>query len=225
MKKMIRHAVVLIVISALVGCAALMGRSTSDPAVKLKWASESFNSMDQPVKAEELIWEAIEIYRKERNQLGLAEAYRQYALFLRSNTVVKFSDHFKEEGFVDRTITYRTRYDKAIDYFNRSKDLYEDYGHIDIISNLYISLAKTYDMMGKTKEACEAFNKGLENYGDYKKANPEAQELRSEEMANYVEYIGIMKNQAGCDALEASARAQEGEQKASGSGPEEERRP
>ena len=52
---------------------------------------------------------------------------------------------------MDKTVTYKTRYEKAIDYFNRSKDLYEDYGHIDIISNLYVSLAKTYDMMNKTK--------------------------------------------------------------------------
>jgi tetratricopeptide (TPR) repeat protein len=176
-----------------------MGRSTNDPALKLKWASESFNSLDQPVKAEELIWESVEIYRKERNQLGLAESYRQYALFLRSNTVVKFSDYFKDEGFIDKTITYKTRYEKAVEYFNKSKDLYEDYGHIDVISNIYVSLGKTYDMMNKTKEACESFNKGLENYGDYKKANPEAQELRSEEMANYEEYIGIMKKQAGCE--------------------------
>ena len=189
----------LVCAAALFGCAAIMGRSTNDPALKLKWASESFNSLDQPVKAEELIWEAVEIYRKERNQLGLAESYRQYALFLRSNTVVKFSDYFKDEGFMDKTITYKTRYEKAVEYFNKSKDLYEDYGHIDVISNIYVSLGKTYDMMNKTKEACESFNKGLENYGDYKKANPEAQELRSEEMANYEEYIGIMKKQAGCE--------------------------
>jgi tetratricopeptide (TPR) repeat protein len=176
----------------------VFGPSTDDPAIKLKWASENFNSLDRPVKAEEQIWDVIETYKKERNQLGLAEAYRQYALFLRSNTVEKFADHFKEEGFVDRTVTFSTRYEKAIDYFNRAKDLYEDYGHIDIISNIYVSLGKTYDLMNKTKEACESFDKGLENYADYKKANPEAQELRSEEMANYEEYIGIIKKQAGC---------------------------
>jgi tetratricopeptide (TPR) repeat protein len=193
-----KYMIVLLVATAMTGCAALIGPSTSDPAVKLKWASENFNSLDQPVKAEEQIWDVIETYKKERNQLGLAEAYRQYALFLRSNTVDKFADHFKEEGFVDSTVTFETRYEKAIDYFNRSKDLYEDYGHIDVISNLYVSLGKTYDLMGKTKEACESFDKGLENYADYRKANPEAQELRSEEMANYEEYIGIIKKQAGC---------------------------
>jgi tetratricopeptide (TPR) repeat protein len=188
----------LLVAMIMAGCAALFGQSTDDPVIKLKWASENFNSMDKPIEAEEQIWDVIETYKKERNQLGLAEAYRQYALFLRSNTVDKFANHFKEEGFVDRTITFDTRYEKAIDYFNRSKDLYEDYGHIDIISNLYVSLGKTYDLMNRTKEACESFNKGLENYADYKNANPEAQELRSEEMANYEEYIGIIKKQAGC---------------------------
>jgi tetratricopeptide (TPR) repeat protein len=196
--KRMKFLIAICCMTALVGCAAIFGRSTADPAIKLKWASELFGSKDEPVKAEELIRDAIEIYKKERNQIGLAEAYRQYGLFLRSNAVGKFEKYYRKEGFLDRTVTFKTRYDKAVDYFNQSKDLFGDYGHIEIQSNLYISLAKTYDMMNRQKEACDAFNKGMENYAEYKKGNPEAKELRSEEMSNYEEYIVVMKKQAGC---------------------------
>jgi tetratricopeptide (TPR) repeat protein len=179
---------------ALFACA-----STKDPGLKLQRASEGFNKLDDPVKAEKLIFDAMEDYSKEKNQLGLAEAYRQYALFLRSNAVEKFEEYFTEEGFEDETVTFKTRYEKAVEYFNKSKDLYQDYGHLDILSSIYISLAKTYTIMGKQQESCDAFSKGLTYYGEYKKANPEAKELRSEEMATYEEYIGILKKQAGCE--------------------------
>jgi hypothetical protein len=88
---LMKYIVMLLVATDTAGCAALFGPSTNDPAVHLKWASENFNSLDRPVKAEEQLWGVIETYKKERNQLCLAEAYRQSALFLRSNRVDKFA--------------------------------------------------------------------------------------------------------------------------------------
>lgn len=192
--KSMKYLPLLVGLTILFACA-----STKDPGAKLQRASENFNKLDEPVKAEKLIFDAMEQYAKEKNQLGLAEAYRQYALFLRSNAVDKFERYFTEEGFEDEAVTFKTRYEKAVEYFNKSKDLYQDYGHLDMLSNISISLAKTYAIMGKQPESCDAFNKGLAFYGEYKKANPEAKELRSEEMANYEAYIGILKKQAGCE--------------------------
>ena len=140
--------------------------------MKLQRASENFNKLDEPVKAEKLIFDAMEQYSKEKNQLGLAEAYRQYALFLRSNAVEKFEEYFTEEGFEDETVTFKTRYEKAVEYFNKSKDLYQDYGHLDILSNIYISLAKTYAIMGKQQESCDAFSKGLAALRGVQKSEP-----------------------------------------------------
>ncbi len=197
MKRIVGHGVMLCLV-VFAGCASIVGPSTDDPAVKLKWASELFNSKDEPVEAEELIREAIRIYKKENNQLGLAEAYQQYGLFYRSNAVVKFEFYFREKGFEEHTVKYEQRYEKAIECFSKARDLFADYGHIDRVSNLYISLAKTYDMMNRQKEACDAYSKGLENFTAYKQQNPEAIELRSEEMQRYAEYIGIMKKQSGC---------------------------
>jgi tetratricopeptide (TPR) repeat protein len=199
--------VVAVWASGLGGCATVPGRSSDDPAVKLELASELFSSKDEPVRAEELIREAIARYKRDGNQLGLAEAYRQYGLFYRSLAVGKFERYYREKGFEDSLVKFDQRYEKAAEYFNRAKDLYGDYGHIDVISNLYISLAKTYDLMNRRKEACAAFDAGLEKYLAYKKGNPEAQELLSEEMQRYEEYIGILKQQAGCSEPPAAVPA------------------
>ena len=185
-------------LAALVGCAAMFGRSTGDPAVKLQWASELFSSKDDPVQAEKLIREAIDMYELKRDHLGLAEAYRQYGLFFRSNAVTKFESYYKVNGFLDEKVKFKDRYSKAIEYFNKSKDLYENYGHYDVLSNLYISLAKTYDIMNRQDEACEAFTKSVASFTRFKTANQEAQEQRALEIANYMEYVGLMKKQAGC---------------------------
>jgi len=184
---------------ALLGCETIPVRSSDDSSAgKLQWASELFSSKDEPVHAEELIREEIERYKKEKNQLGLAAAYRQYGLFFRSTAVIKFAKYYHEKGFEDKTVKFEQRYEKAIEYFNKSREIYENYGHVDISSSLYISLAKTYDLMNRQQEACDAFSAGLESYIAYKKLNPEALEFRSEEMQNYEEYIGSMKQQAGC---------------------------
>lgn len=194
MKKLICASLVLSILT-LSGCA---GRSTSDPAMKLKWASEEFSSKDDPIAAEKLIRDSIDLYEIKRNQLGLAEAYRQYGLFFRSNAVTKFEEHYQRNGFLDETVKFKDRYRKAIEYFHKSKDLYAGYGHYDVLSNIYISLAKTYDIMDRRDEACEAFSKSIESFAQYTYANLEAQEQRALEIANYTEYVGLMRTQAGC---------------------------
>ena len=192
------NALAFCCVAALTGCAALFGPSTDDPAVKLKWASELFSSKEEPIEAEELIRDAIDSYEMKRDHLGLAEAYRQYGLFFRSNAVSKFEDYYQKEGFLDEKVLFKDRYKKAIEYFNKSKDLFADYGKYDVLSNLYISLAKTYDIMEKREEACEAFTKSVESFARFRNENKEEQEQRALEIANYMEYVGVMKKQAGC---------------------------
>ena len=59
--KGLTYALVICCITALAGCASMLGPSTDDPAVKLKWAAEHFSSKDDPAAAEKLIREAIAV--------------------------------------------------------------------------------------------------------------------------------------------------------------------
>lgn len=186
-------------LTTLVGCATLFRSTPEDPSGKLREAAELFSSKDEPMEAEKLLHDVVEVYEKNQDDLGLAEAYRQFGLFYRSNAVNKFEKYYLKEGFLDKTVKFSTRYEKAIEYFNKAKDIFAANREYAVLSNLQLSIAKTYDLMNQHENACTAFDQGLENHLAFKKsAAPDVLELRAEEIANYEQYIGTMKKQAGC---------------------------
>jgi tetratricopeptide (TPR) repeat protein len=196
---LMKSLIAICCLATLVGCATLFRSAPEDPSAKLKEATELFSSKDEPVQAEELLHEVVAVCEKNQDDLGLAEAYRQFGLFYRSNTVNQFETYYLKQGFLDKTVKFSTRYEKSIEYFNKAKDLFAASKQYAVLSNLQISLAKTYDLMNQHENACTAFDQGLENHLAFKRsAAPDALELRAEEIANYEEYIGIMKKQAGC---------------------------
>lgn len=194
-----KHLLVLCCIVSLSGCAALLGPTTDNAAKNLLTAEALLSNKEaDPVKVERLIREAIDIYGKKNDQFGLAEAYRQYGLFFRSIAVSTAADHYRENGFLDKTVRFEDRYQKAIEHFAMSRDLLTDLGRYDSLSGVYVSLAKTYDLTNRRDEACDAFYKSLESYARFKMASQEIDEKRSEEIAVYIQYVDSMKQQAGC---------------------------
>jgi tetratricopeptide (TPR) repeat protein len=179
----------------LAGCAA---RSTNDPALKLTWAAEEFNRNENPVAAEELLQDAMQTYRKQMNRIGLAETYRQYGLFLRSHAVTKFREHYQHAGFLDETVRFNNRYDKALEYFGKSKDIFAEQNLAGPVSDIYFSMAKTYALMNRVPESCESLDKGRKSYSSLKGVKAEAREVGVEEAANVDAYITLMQKQMGC---------------------------
>lgn len=205
-----------IILSTLVFLAAVLpacARSTKDPSVMLQWASEEFTKKEDPVKAEEWLQQALEINRKKMDKPGLAETYRQYGLFLRSNAVTKHQEHYNRVGFLDESVKFTNRYQKAADYFVRSRDLFEELKQYDTLSTVHISLAKTYAHLGRQLEACDSLTKGLASYNAYKKANPDVKQFRAEEVADYEEYIGIVRQQLACPPPEEKKKEEPEETK------------
>lgn len=68
------------------------------------------------------------IYQQRGDQDGLAEAYRQYALFLLSPAVTHSDYAFVQYGFTDKTISFKTRYAKSVEYFEKAEALYQSIG-------------------------------------------------------------------------------------------------
>jgi hypothetical protein len=193
--KVTKVVILLFCIALLAGCAA---RSTSDPALKLSWAAEEFGWKEDPIAAEELLQDSLQIYRKQMNRIGLAETYRQYGLFLRSNAVTKLKDHYQREGFLDETIRYNTRYEKALEFFNKSREIFAEQNNAGMLSNVYLSMAKTYALMDKVPESCENLDKGRKSYASVKGVKAETREIGVDEAENYEAYITLMQKQMGC---------------------------
>lgn len=132
------------------------------------------------------------------NRLGLAETYRQYGLFLRSNSLTKSKEHYQREGFLDETIHYNTRYEKALEYFNKSREIFAELKNAEMLTNVYLSMAKTYALMNKVPESCENLDKGRKSYAPLKGLQVETREVGVDDAANYEAYITLMQAQMGC---------------------------
>lgn len=194
--------IMLLCIFLLAGCAV---RSTSDPALKLTWAAEEFNYKENPIAAEELLQGSLEIYRKQMNQLGLAETYRQYGLFLRSYAVTKHREHYQESGFLDESVRFNNRYEKAIEYLNKSKEIFVSKNMPKPLTDIYLSIAKTYALMDRTTESCDSLEKGKTSFARMKGTRGDTREVGVDDDANYEAYMNVMHTQWGCRPLEMTA--------------------
>lgn len=198
-----RHMIIMALCAALLaGCAA---RSTSDPALKLSWAAEEFGRNEDPLAAEQLLQGSLEIYQKQKNNLGLAEVYRQYGLFLRSHAVTKFRDHYREAGFLDKSVNFDNRYEKAIEYFKRSQEIFSEKNLPGQMANVYLSMAKTFALMDRGPESCESLEKGRKSFAKVKGTRSETREVGVDDDANYEAYMALMYAQWGCRPLDMTA--------------------
>lgn len=119
------------------GCAGIGVIATSDPAVKLSDASY-LQDNDRPLIAERLIREATEIYQRKNDQLGLAESDMAYGHFFMSPTIEgKWSNFYRDKGFLDKSATYDSRYEKAIEYFEKALPVLKAHQRYDRMTNAY----------------------------------------------------------------------------------------
>jgi len=137
---------------AFAGCAAFGVPATSDSAGKLRDATALFDRQDRPLPAERLIREALEVYQRNGDQLGVAEAYRTYGFFFRARSVGgKWSKFYRDNGFLDRSATFDTRYMKSIEYFEMARAIFSAHQRFDALTNVDLNMGFTFELMGNAK--------------------------------------------------------------------------
>jgi tetratricopeptide (TPR) repeat protein len=183
----------------LAGCAGVGVVATSDPAAKLHDAGYLYDRADRPLIAERLIREAIEIYEKNNDQLGLAEAYLEYGFFFRSRSIEgKWNTFYRENGFLDKSASFDTRYAKSIEYFERARAIFSEYKRFDVLTNVNHNMGFTYELMGNSKAACAAFERALESNRENLRQNPTAKVNLPPGVATYEDYLAPHRKRAGC---------------------------
>ncbi len=192
-----RHILIIVMLTTLVGCAAALVPYTSDPKQMIANAYWLFDDEERPLPAERMILEAIDIYNKNEDQAGLAQAYTAYGIFLRSLAVYKYSGHYSKHGFINPDISFAERYNKSIDYFDKSRAIYESKHQYDLLTNVYLHMGFTYWADNNTADACTMFAKSLEANTRFIAENPTAV-LNLGGFPSYSEYLDSRIKSASC---------------------------
>lgn len=168
-----------------------------NPAEKLLLAGWYYEERNRPRPAERLMREAIEIYEATGDRLGLAHAYRSYALFLRSDAVRRAAEIYTEEGFLDPGITFDNRLAQSIAYLERAIGLYEQEAAYGWVINAQLQLGFGHHFQKQTAQACAAFDRSLEVYQEHRASTEAVIRLPPGE-SSYESFVAAMKKQSGC---------------------------
>ena len=186
-------------------CTAVGVVSTRDPLTKLNDAAVLYGRKDRPLPAERLIQEALAIYQREDDAHGLGTAYREYGDFLRSAAVVSWESEYRSHGFLDRSINFDNRLEKATEFYRKAlaslelaAQQCESAGQYDALSNVYYNMAWTQLALGETSRGCEDFDRALGAYTENMRRNPAAKPAHSPAFSNPADEIAYRKRQAGC---------------------------
>lgn len=189
---------ILFAVHLLGGCAAALVPATEDPAGKLRWALELIDNQQRPIPAERLINEAIGTYTSQKNELGLAEAYRVYGIFFKSQAVERMQVNYRENGFFDKSATYQNRLDKSLEYLGKSRDLLEKNNDLSTLPNVHLLMGWAHFQMKNTDAACAAFDDSLKAHQLKIARYPEKKIVLPKEYSSFEQAIADQKNRAGC---------------------------
>jgi tetratricopeptide (TPR) repeat protein len=199
MRQATKTLIVLAILFFLSGCSGFLVFASSDPSVKLSDAGYLFDEYGRPLIAERLIREAIDIYQEQNDEVGLAEAYRVYGFFFRSRSIEKWNEFYRKHGFLDKAASFDGRYQKSIEYFEKSHSLFHKYAKYDALTNVNLNMGRTYMLMNNRDKACTAYEESLENNRQNLTLNPEAKIALPAGYATYEDYISAVKKRAGCE--------------------------
>jgi tetratricopeptide (TPR) repeat protein len=182
---------------AIAGCAGIGVVETSDPHRKLDDAL-SLLGQDRPIIAERLINEAIQICTNTHDTGCLADAYKTYGLFFRSDSVNHWLTTYVKTGFLDKSATYMDRLPKAIEYLQKAATLYGQLGLYDALTNDYLIIAITYYYsMGDRNAACAALGDSLSANHENLRHDPTAKVILPKGFSSYYDYIADQRTRFG----------------------------
>jgi tetratricopeptide (TPR) repeat protein len=155
------------------GCAAMFIPATNNPYKKLYWAEQLFDKQDRPLPAERLIREAMSLFNERNDKQGIAMSYRLYGFFLKSTSIKNWETFYRKNGFLDKSVTYDKRLEKAVEYFKKAEELFLILKEYDAITNISLNLGYTYEQIGDLKKASDLFDQSLEAHRENLRQNPE----------------------------------------------------
>ena len=60
----------------------------------------------------------------------------------------KWSKHYRDNGFLDKSASFDARYGKSIEYLEKARIIFADYKRFDALTNVNLNMGFTYEVMG-----------------------------------------------------------------------------
>jgi tetratricopeptide (TPR) repeat protein len=98
-----------------------------------------------------------------------------------AGAVFNWRDAYRRNGFLDRSVTYDSRLEKASEYYSKALEYYRlaetqevVAGKYDALTNVYYNMALSHLALGARNEACADYDRALKAYNDNMQRNPTA---------------------------------------------------
>ena len=189
-------AFAVLLLLALSACAAPGVVETDDPYRKLAQARQ-VEDLGRLAVAKRLIFEAMGIFEERRDDLGLAEAYRQYGFFVRVNgeeAVIRLDSASPDPAPTNED----GRMDKSIEYFRKALGIVEAQGDLGLVTNLHYHIGVSHHYAGRSRAACRSLDESLSSYRKSKEVRPDLAVDLPEFVKDYPELIDRAKAEFKC---------------------------
>ncbi|OGX32252.1 MAG: hypothetical protein A2787_04760 [Omnitrophica WOR_2 bacterium RIFCSPHIGHO2_01_FULL_48_9] len=153
----------------------------------------------QPLPAERLLAITMNQSQEKNDEAGLALAYETYAEFLQSPMVAQWERYYRNNGFVDSSVTFDNRNEKSRDYWHRAVELYVKNAAYGQAADVYLNLATLEVFNFKNRRrACENFTLSLENNKKFTESHPGEAVIPPPGYATLEDYIAASRKQLLC---------------------------
>jgi len=155
----LRLIVLLAVVVNILGCAAALVPTTSDPAKQLEYAYDLINA-GRPLPAERLAKEALARFESVSDNSGAGRAYRVLGILYQSSAYRSFEKFYREQG------TYDPTYGTSIANFKHSAESFRKAGDLWGASAGLVGVGDGYMNQGDRQEGCAAYREASVTYND-----------------------------------------------------------
>lgn len=178
------------------GCSAVGVIESNDPWQNLAQA-DALIEQGRATTAERLIVKAKNFCNDDAVCPAMAD--REYALLLLSSSVAStWAEHYREHGFLDKTVTMQNRTAKAAEYLEQAAAQLKTTTAYDKLSNVHLLKASVYHALQNHEGTCSSFALALTAYQDNLHHNPNAVPQGVNGYASLGDYIVAQQKAAHC---------------------------
>jgi hypothetical protein len=146
-----------LVVSFIVGCAAVGVPATSDPFEKVNQAWQLMYE-GRPFPSERLALNALSEFEKESNFLGIAKANSFLGIFYSSSAYRSGKDLYIKQG------TYDSGISKSLSHLEAAKEAWIEINDLWGASTMQLAMGDSYISQGNKSKACAMYKESLNTY-------------------------------------------------------------